>query len=141
MLWLVFRPSLVPALSVTRAGGLVVKNGTNPRAAVCRGMPGRRLRSAQGRAVTHRGTFRDGAAPADGVNGVGPHLVQLAAVRHTRRRAAARYGPGATATGENCPVTRVVGGAAGQRGLVDRPDGVVVIIEPPVRPIIEPPYD
>jgi hypothetical protein len=39
----------------------------------------------------------------------GPHLVQVAAVQHTRHRAAARYGPAATATGENCPVTRVVG--------------------------------
>jgi hypothetical protein len=33
-------------------------------------------------------------------------------VRHTHRRAAARYGLTATPTGEGCPVTRVVTGLA-----------------------------
>jgi hypothetical protein len=47
---------------------------------------------------------------AGGVADVGPHLVQFAAVRHTRRRAVARYGLTATPTGVICPVTRVVTG-------------------------------
>jgi|KBSMisStandDraft_5_1062788.scaffolds.fasta_scaffold83127_2 hypothetical protein len=56
----------------------------------------------------HPGRAADGA---DGVaDDAGPHLAQLAAVRHTRRRAVARYGLTATPTGEICPVTRVVTG-------------------------------
>jgi hypothetical protein len=51
------------------------------------------------------------AGAADGVaDDVGPHLVQFAAVRRTRRRAVARYGLTATPTGFCCPVTRVVTG-------------------------------
>ena len=57
---------------------------------------------------------RASSQAADGADGVadevGPHLVQLAAVRHARRRAAARYGLTATPAGLSCPVTRVVTG-------------------------------
>ena len=64
--------------------------------------------SARIRRRAHPGRAADGA---DGVaDDAGPHLAQLAAVRHTRRRVVARYGLTATPTGEICPVTRVVTG-------------------------------